>query len=186
MSDDAIEMWKTKMDQVQVIGQAELFPILIIRLTWTRRLTTRRVIWFIDNDRARLGLIKAYSPVLPSLDIISRCLGWDHVNNCSSWFASVSSDANIGDAPSRMDPKPLVEKYGARIVKPISLDGFLFADVLDCGSDTDSRDSPFKTRTQNMHMLCTRNSGELVLGELQGVIIKIHVMQLRVVNFEVL
>ena len=43
-----------------------------------------------------------------------------------------------------------------------------------------------KTRTQNMHMLCTRNFGELVLGELQGVIIKIHVMQLRVVNYEVL
>ena len=37
-----------------------------------------------------------------------------------------------------------------------------------------------------MHMLCTRNFGELVLGELQGVIIKIHVMQLRVVNYEVL
>ena len=56
----------------------------------------------------------------------------------------------------------------------------------DCGSDTDSRDSPFKTITQNMHMLCTRNSGELVLGELQGVIIKIHLMQLRVINLEVL
>ena len=62
----------------------------------------------------------------------------------------------------------------------------MFSELGDSGSDTDNRDSPFKTRTQNMHMLCTRNSGELVLGELQGVIIKIHVMQLRVVNFEVL
>ena len=130
MSQEMVDSWKTKMGQEQVIGQAELFPQLVARLTWTKKFANRRVICFIDNDAARLGLVKAYSPVLPSLDIISRCLGWDHVNNCSSWFARVPSDSNIADDPSRMDPTHLVEKYGARIVKPVGLHSNDFSDIL--------------------------------------------------------
>ena len=52
----------------------------------------------------------------------------------------------------------------------------------DCGSDTDNRYSPLKTKTQNMHMLCSRNLSVLVQCELQVDRIKIHVMQLRVIN----
>ena len=130
MAQSTIDLWKTKLDQTQVIGQAELFPLLIARLTWKKYISNRRMICFIDNDSARLGLIKAYSPVLPSLDIISRCLGWDHANNCSSWLTRVPSDSNIADAPSRMDPRYLVDRHGARIVKPIALDNHSFTDVL--------------------------------------------------------
>lgn len=130
MAAETIDKWKTKLGQDQVIGQAELFPLLVARLTWSKWMANRRVICFIDNDSARLGLIKAYSPVLPSLDIISRCFSWDHANNCSSWFARVASDSNIADAPSRMDPSYLVKKDGARIAKPIYFDDYQFSDVL--------------------------------------------------------
>ena len=85
------------MDQSQVIGQAEPFPVLLSKLTWARRLRDRRVIFFIDSDAARLGLVKAYSPVLPSLNIIMECLSWDYANASESWYARVPSSANISD-----------------------------------------------------------------------------------------
>ena len=127
---ETIELWKTKLNQEQVIGQAELFPVLVARLTWPDWFKGRRVINFIDNESARLGLVKAYSPVLPSLDIISRCLCWDHVFHSTCWFARVPSDSNIGDSPSRMDASFLVGHFGAKVVKPVMPEGFRISDCL--------------------------------------------------------
>ena len=66
VSVEQVEAWKTKLDQTQVIGQAELYPVLLAKLTWAKHLKNRRAIYFIDNEAARLGLVKAYSPFLPS------------------------------------------------------------------------------------------------------------------------
>eukprot|EP00973_Karenia_brevis_P040752 5640106-Karenia_brevis.AAC.1 len=60
--EDLVAQWRTKEKQEQVIGQAELFPLLIARLTWAKYLKGSRVIYFLDNEAARLGAIKAYSP----------------------------------------------------------------------------------------------------------------------------
>ena len=98
-----VEAWKTKLNQTQVIGQAELFPVLLAKLTWAEQLKGRRAIYFIDNDAARLGLVKAYSPVLPSLGLIMDCLNWDYANSSESWYARVPSTSNISDGPSRLD-----------------------------------------------------------------------------------
>ena len=103
LSEATVSEWKTKLDQSQVIGQAEIFPLLLARLTWGHKLRGRRVIYFIDNEAARIGLVRAYSPVLPSLNLILSCLGWDYANNSQAWFARVSSYSNIADAPSRME-----------------------------------------------------------------------------------
>ena len=126
-----VESWYTKVGQKQVIGQAELLPLLVARVTWKNKLSGRRVLYFIDNDSARLGLIKAYSPVLPSLVIISECLCWDHLNNSSSWFARVPTESNIADDPSRMDSALLVEHYNARIVPPVAPEGCSFSSILE-------------------------------------------------------
>jgi len=55
--------WKTKNGQSQVIGQAELFPVLVARWTWQEDIAGKRVIYFVDNESARLALVKCYSPV---------------------------------------------------------------------------------------------------------------------------
>ena len=39
-----VNSWKTRLDQDQVIGQAELFPVLVAKLTWAARLKGRRAI----------------------------------------------------------------------------------------------------------------------------------------------
>eukprot|EP00973_Karenia_brevis_P086267 11963214-Karenia_brevis.AAC.1 len=54
----AVNSWKRNPGQVQVIGQAELFPLLVARLTWAKHLQGKRVIFFVDNEGARLGAIK--------------------------------------------------------------------------------------------------------------------------------
>jgi hypothetical protein len=130
IAEKTVKSWCTKLDQTQVIGQAELFPLLIARHTWAKKLRDRRVIYFIDNDAARLGMIKAYSPVLPSLEIISRCLNWDHTNNSVSWYARVPTASNIADDPSRLCPDLLVNKYGAKVVAPLFSDMYVFSDIL--------------------------------------------------------
>lgn len=97
-----VGLWKTKCSQLQVIGQAELYPLFLARLTWSSRLQNRRVIYFIDNEAARIGMVRAYSPVLPSLRLIMDCLGWDYTHNSQGWYARVPSYSNCGDDPSRM------------------------------------------------------------------------------------
>ena len=84
VADAQVDAWKTRMGQKQVIGQAELFPVLISKRTWASKLRNRRALYFIDNEAARLGLVKAYSPVLPSLDLIMGRLSWDHNNQADS------------------------------------------------------------------------------------------------------
>ena len=115
-----IDTWKTKIDQTQVIGQAEIFPVLVAKLTWQKRLANRSVLYFIDNEAARLGLVKAYSPVLPSLKIILQCVEFDYNNSSLSWYARVPTAANASDEPSRMLCKSAVGDFDAIVVEPVA------------------------------------------------------------------
>jgi len=130
MAPEVVESWASKVGQKQMIGQAELFPLLVARLTWASKLRGKRVIFFIDNDSARLACIKAYSPILASLHIIMDCVKWDCANNCSSWYARVPTASNVGDDPSRMSATLLQKRFGARIVKPVFPIGSWATDVL--------------------------------------------------------
>ena len=119
VSQAQVDSWKTKLNQEQVIGQAELFPVLVAKWTWAKLLTGRRCIFFIDNEAARLGLVKAYSPVLPSLAIIMDCLSWDYRHKVDSWYSRVPSKSNISDGPSRLDFSSVLNDLGAKLVEPI-------------------------------------------------------------------
>ena len=106
------------MGQKQVIGQAEIFPVLVARLTWKSRIAGRRVYYFIDNESARLALVKSYSPCLPSLKILMSCLAWDQEFQSSPWYARVPTYSNLADAPSRMTSSPELEAMMAVSVVP--------------------------------------------------------------------
>ena len=72
------------------------------------------MIYFIDNEAARIGMVRAYSPVLPSMRLILECLKWDYVNESQGWYARGSSFSNCADAPSR-----LVRPSSVKVVKPV-------------------------------------------------------------------
>jgi hypothetical protein len=127
---EVVASWASKHDQKQVIGQAELFPVLVAKLTWRSLLAGRRAIYFLDNDSARLALVKAYSPVLPSIRIVMSCLDWDFRSNSDSWYARVPTAANISDGPSRMDPSALLARFPARVMPPVFPEGIPRGKVL--------------------------------------------------------
>ena len=90
-------------DSYQVVGQAEIIPVLIARLTWAEILRGRHVVFFIDNNAARQSLIKGYSPSLPSCRILGEAALEDTRLECFSWYARVPSASNASDPASRLD-----------------------------------------------------------------------------------
>ena len=76
--------WKSRTQQSQIIGQAELYRLLVARLTWASRLKGQRVMFFVDNESARLAAIKAYSPVLASTKILAEMSRFDYLHDVFS------------------------------------------------------------------------------------------------------
>ena len=97
---ELVGLWASRRDQ-QVVGQAELLPILLAAATWGDTIRGRPVIVFIDNDSARFGMISGYSPVEASARVIHAT--WVHLAHlgCRVWFSRVPSASNIADGPSR-------------------------------------------------------------------------------------
>ena len=130
LTKEAAERLVTKPGQRQVIGQAELLPILVAKTIWSELIKNEKVIHFVDNDSARLAMIKGYSPVFTSLRIITACSHRDAWNRTSSWYAQVPTKSNIADEPSRM-MKVELNKMGAELVRPFVNDSYKwFEEVL--------------------------------------------------------
>ena len=123
VDDVTADSWRSRADQKQVIGQAELFPFLVARLTWAERIKGKRVLYFVDNESARIGMIRAYSPILPSLKIIMQCVSLDFELNSAPWYARVPTASNPGDLPSRMVYGGASKFLGAKIVAPVLPEG---------------------------------------------------------------
>ncbi len=130
LDDQTVSSWKSTVDQTQVIGQAEICHMVVARYTWAKHLRNRRVIYFIDNDSARLACIKSYSPVISSLNLIMQGLLWDSKYESSAWFGRVPTASNPADDPSRMDSSLVKEIFGAKIVEPIFPPGVRASSIL--------------------------------------------------------
>ena len=117
ISQGTIDSWKSRLDQTQVIGQAELFPIVNCKTHLGEDSFRAQMYIFLDNESARIAMVRAYSPVLCSLSIVMSCLKWDYDNDCIGWYARVPTASNPGDAPSRLQV-PVV-RSGVEVVPPI-------------------------------------------------------------------
>ena len=76
----------------QLVGQAELIPTIAAREAWGSRLKKRRVINFIDNDAARHGLVRGYSPSAASCWLLGEFWRRELLLESSSRFARVVSE----------------------------------------------------------------------------------------------
>ena len=56
-----------------------------------------------DQDAARRGMIRGYSPAARSSDIIEEAAEILAAVETFPWFARVSTGSNIADGPSRLD-----------------------------------------------------------------------------------
>ena len=99
---ELVELWKEGGLRQQVIGQAELLPIVLARLIWAQYLKGQPVLFFIDNESARFALIKGTSPATPSGRLVSWAAALDAKHGTSPWYARVPSSSNCAGAPSRL------------------------------------------------------------------------------------
>jgi hypothetical protein len=109
---EVVSQWVSH-DKRQVIAQAELLPVWLAKLMWPEKFANRFNVTFIDNESARHGLIRGYSPVLESAQLINESWLSDASLGATNWFARVPTASNIADKPSRLDFKEVSSLPGS-------------------------------------------------------------------------
>jgi hypothetical protein len=108
--------WKAE-GRRQLICQAELFPVLIAKNTWKSSLRGRSILWFIDNNSSLAAIIRSYSPVLDSFEMLVINARLDVELQCLHWYSRIPSFSNLSDDPSRLKFDEM-EKHGFRRCLP--------------------------------------------------------------------
>eukprot|EP00439_Symbiodinium_sp_Y106_P026673 s8486_g3.t1 len=85
----------------QIICQIELYAMVCLRWYLGCALDGRRVLWWVDNESARYGLIKGISDSMTMCDLIQAFAIEDSRAPSYSWYERVPSFSNIADGPSR-------------------------------------------------------------------------------------
>ncbi|CAL1163338.1 unnamed protein product [Cladocopium goreaui] len=109
----------------QIISQVELWALVCLKWSQKERLLNRRVIEWIDNEAARISVIKANSSS-PTMRSLSRIMAdIDLKWPTFSWTERVCSYSNPADLPSRDRMQEAMEKYhlenGGTIEAPAEL-----------------------------------------------------------------
>ena len=121
-----VDHWLTNVRQ-QIICQAEMYAALVVRWYIAQHFQGRRAIFWIDNDAARLSLIKTVS-ASPELLVMSQCFhSYSETDGISCWFERVPSESNIADGPSRGSPQEAQHLIGGQLLGDFNLP----VDVLD-------------------------------------------------------
>jgi len=117
IGDDLLWELSYKGEKKQIVGQAEILPVLFARKLWEPVMKNRSVLYFIDNDAARYSLIKGASDEPTSMTMLSSFWDEDADSPSCPWFARVPSCGNPADDPSRgVDPLDLCANTGSPIV----------------------------------------------------------------------
>jgi hypothetical protein len=86
----------------QVIGQAEILPVVVSLHLWSSICCNRLVIVFVDNESAKDALTSGTSPVEASSKLLEALEIVEDRTRCSVWFSRVPSESNISDDASRL------------------------------------------------------------------------------------
>jgi hypothetical protein len=97
-----VAFWK-RSGRKQVISQAEIFPVLVAKETWRQVIENRSILWFLDNDSARMALIRNYSPVLDNFCLLQLNAELDVKIPTRNWYSRVPSKSNPSDDASRLE-----------------------------------------------------------------------------------
>ena len=98
---DFVQLW-TRSGKKQVIAQAEIFPVVIAKATWSKNLEGRSILWFIDNESARMSLVRNFPPILDSFFLLQLNARMDVCIQSRNWYSRVPSKSNPADSASRL------------------------------------------------------------------------------------
>ena len=96
-----VNKWKSG-GKSQLLGQAEIFPILVAKRTWRCNLELRPVLWFVDNSSAQATLVRSFSPVWDNYELLTINSVLDVALQSLNWYSRVPSKSNLCDAPARL------------------------------------------------------------------------------------
>lgn len=96
--------------------------------------TNCRSIFWIDNDAARLVLLKSVSTSVPMLCMAQRFHFFFEADNIQFWFERVASESNVADLPSRQQSDEAAAIVGGQVgsldVPDSFIDGLVDDEVL--------------------------------------------------------
>ena len=85
------------------IYEVELLPLLVCACLWGDHLAKSQVVFYLDNDAARSGLIKGAGATNIATAIIDGFCLKEAELQLKTWFSRVPSHSNVSDGPSRLD-----------------------------------------------------------------------------------
>ena len=102
----------------QVIAQAEMLPIALVKKQMFKLLHRARVIFFIDNDGVKEAMVKGVTDSPGCKKILRESMLQDAKNHSMSWYTRVPSPSNIADGPSRLDFSEVKEAFDVKMLEP--------------------------------------------------------------------
>ena len=112
-----VAVWK-KDGQEQVITQAELLPVMLVKKQFKWALRGARVLYFIDNEGVKEALVAGTTKSKASRDMLIQCMVEDSKNDSLPWYARVPSPSNIADGPSRFCTDEIEALFPFDLVQP--------------------------------------------------------------------
>lgn len=94
------------------IYELELAPVLIAIKLWSSYFRNSQVVFYLDNDAARAGLIKMRGATDIGDIIIQEAAMLEALHSFRPWFGRVPTSSNVADGPSRLDCR-FVESCGS-------------------------------------------------------------------------
>eukprot|EP00435_Cladocopium_sp_Y103_P041856 s106_g11.t1 len=85
------------------IHELEVLPVFVACLVWGRRFTGALVVYYIDNESARMAYIRGSGETLFSSCIIHDFVGVESQLQHRTWFGRCPSASNPSDGASRLD-----------------------------------------------------------------------------------
>ena len=101
------------MGSQQVIGQAEILPLLVAYILFYEDLRNKLLLSFVDNESARASVVSGGSRVETSADLLNAIMRIEEELNLKPWFSRVPSPSNPADLPSRLKMGLTKTRFGA-------------------------------------------------------------------------
>ena len=117
--DSLLASWKAEIGE-QLICEIEMFAVLATMMQLNAFLSSRRTVWWIDNDATRSVIIKGASRSWAMHSMARLFSELDREWPSMWWVCRVPSFSNPGDAPSRGHGEEVLETVGASAVLPFA------------------------------------------------------------------
>ena len=103
-----VDTWRAHGHE-QVITQAELLPVVVVKKDFKEVTQGARVLYFIDNEGVKEALVTGVTKSIASRTMLVEAMLQDAYANSLNWYSKVPSPSNVADAPSRLKWKEVYE-----------------------------------------------------------------------------